>query len=125
ITRDVTRMGELVARTYLPPDGTLPDFRWIPGPYDKAHTGPYDDKELRALLTNPPAAAGPGLPYDVKLAQKLLSDAGFPDGQGFPHLPILYNTDSTARTKIVQVLKHQWKRNLNIDLDIQGIELKV
>jgi len=125
ITRDVTRMGELVARTYLPPDGTLPDFRWLPGPYDKLHSGVYDDKELRALLAKPPAASGPGLPYDVKLAQKLLADAGYPNGESFPHLPILFNTDSTARTKIVQVLKNQWKRNLNIDVDIQGIELKV
>jgi len=29
----VTRMGEIPARTYLPPDGTLPDFHWQPGPF--------------------------------------------------------------------------------------------
>src|SRR5205823_13617622 len=36
ITDNVTRMGELPARTYLPPDGTLSDFRWQPGPFDNS-----------------------------------------------------------------------------------------
>ena len=67
----------------------------------------------------------PGLPYDIAAARKLLADAGYPNGLGFPHLPILFNTDSTARGKLVQVLKNQWKLALNIDVDIQGIEGKV
>src|SRR5688500_2232955 len=44
ISDHLTRMGELPARTYLPPDGTLPDFRWLPGPFDQSRDAdrPYD-----------------------------------------------------------------------------------
>ena len=48
ITETVTRMGELPARTYLPPDGTLPDFRYQPGPFDPTKKI-YDDKQMRAF----------------------------------------------------------------------------
>jgi oligopeptide transport system substrate-binding protein len=125
ITRDVTRMGELVARTYLPPDGTLPDFRWLPGPYDTVHPAAYSDKEVRDLLSKDAAIPGPGLPYDVKRARALLAEAGYPDGKGFPQLPILYNSDSTTRRQMVQVLKNQWKEALNIDVNIETVEGKI
>jgi len=52
IVDNITRMGELPPRTYLPPDGTLPDFRWLPGPYDKARPqDPYSPEEVRILLS--------------------------------------------------------------------------
>src|SRR5439155_16644395 len=127
IPENVTRMGELVARTYLPPDGTL-DFRWRPGPYDKrGESGePYTYQQLQKLLGSgtPPPDEGPGLPFDVKRARQLLADAGYPNGQGFPALPLLYNSDSDTRRKMVQVLKNQWKQNLNIDVNIETVEGK-
>ncbi len=123
IVDNVTRMGELPARTYIPPDGTLPGYRWR-DEVDANTT--LDDAELRALLVSPGGmrGPGPGLPYDVERARKLLADAGYPGGKGFPRLPVIYNTDSPARTKIVQVLKNDWKRNLGIDVELQGVELK-
>jgi oligopeptide transport system substrate-binding protein len=126
ITKDVTRMGELIARTYLPPDGTL-DFRWLPGPYDKRRQAqqPYTYQELQRFLDDPTPDAGPGLPYNIKEAQRLLAEAGYPNGQGFPSLPMLYNSDSVPRRQIVQVLKNQWKQNLNIDVNIQTVEGKI
>src|SRR5205823_6625494 len=108
-----------------PPDGTLPEFRWLPGPYDKSHPAPYDDKEVRELLAKAPAPQGPGLPYDVKRARELLAEAGYPDGKGFPPLPILYNSDSSTRRQMVQVLKNQWRDALNIDVNIETVEGKI
>jgi oligopeptide transport system substrate-binding protein len=127
LVNTVTRLGELPARTYLPPDGTLPEFRYQPGLFDTSkHI--YDDKEMRALLATPTGVTGdmgPGLPINIEKARKLLADAGYPDGKGFPRLPILYNTDSTVRAKLVQAIKNQWKQALNIDIDINGIEGKI
>lgn len=123
IVDTVTRMGELPARTYLPPDGTLPDFRFKPGPFDSRKES-YTDVEVRKLLSEKPTDAGPGLPYNVERARKLLAEAGYPDGKGFPPLPIVFNTDSPVRPKIVQVIKNQWKEKLGITIDIQSLEGK-
>lgn len=130
IVDNITRMGELPARTYMPPDGTLKDFRWLPGPYDKSRTAdhPYTDVEMRAMLAQPRGVSqheGPGLPYDIAIARKLLADAGYPNGEGFPPLPILFNSDNSQRAKIASVLKSQWKQNLNIDMMITTVEGKI
>jgi len=129
VVDNVTRMEELPARTYLPPDGTLPDFKWNAGPYDKSPKagGSYAFEELQERLKSPTGLTGdgPGLPYNVQKARELLAAAGYPNGANFPQLPILYNTSSDARRQIAQVLKDQWKRALNIDVSIQAVEGKI
>jgi oligopeptide transport system substrate-binding protein len=123
----ITRMGEMPARTYLPPDGTLPDVGFMSGPFASEHRV-YTDKVMRARLTSADGMSNdalPGLPTNIDRARKLMADAGYPNGAGFPRLPILFNTDSGARTKLVQALKNQWKENLGIDVDVVGIEGKI
>jgi oligopeptide transport system substrate-binding protein len=126
IVDNITRLGELPARTYLPPDGTLPEFRWLPGPFDASRKveQAYDDKEIRKLLVANLNGPGPGLPRDIERARKLLAEAGYPDGKGFPPLPILHNSDNLMRSKIAQTLKSQWKSALNIDLVVETVEVK-
>jgi oligopeptide transport system substrate-binding protein len=127
IVDNITRMGELPARTYVPPDGTLDRFTFLPGPYDKNRTDRYSAEEMRKRLTTDDGlnGNGPGLPYDVQEARRLLAEAGFPNGKGFPRLPILYNTSSTARERISQRLKNEWREKLNIEIDIVGLETKI
>ncbi len=62
-----------------------------------------------------------GISYDVAQAQKLLADAGFPGGRGFPKFGILYNTLETHK-KIAEVIADQLRRNLNIDVSAYNQE---
>lgn len=128
IVQNLSRMGELPARTYLPPDGTLPKFTFMPGPGDVKHKGqPYTFKEVQAGLASSDGLTGegPGLAYDPERARQLLAEAGYPNGKGFPRLPISYNTDSPLRRDICQALQNQWKSVLNVDVFVDPQEGKI
>ncbi|HVZ31244.1 MAG TPA: peptide ABC transporter substrate-binding protein, partial [Polyangiaceae bacterium] len=76
--------------------------------------------ELPADHFVPPGVRGYAAPpsqirLDIGRAQQLLVDAGFPGGQGFPRLGLLY-TSSESHRAIAEVITDQWKRNLGIDV---------
>lgn len=60
-------------------------------------------------------------PYNPDAARKLLADAGFPDGKGFPKLEILYNTDQ-AHQAIAELLRKQWQKTLGITASLRSEE---
>ncbi len=62
--------------------------------------------------------------YDPVTARKLLSEAGFPEGKGFPKLEILYNTYE-GHKKIALAIQQMWKQELNIDIELHNQEWKV
>lgn len=64
------------------------------------------------------------LPYDPERARALLTEAGFPNGKGFPALTILYNT-SEDHKKIALVVQQMWKRELNVDITLKNQDWKV
>jgi len=73
-----------------------------------------------ATHTVPPGVRGyepppTAISYDVTEARKLLAEAGFPDGKGFPKFGILYNT-MEAHKKIAELVADQLRRNLNLDV---------
>jgi oligopeptide transport system substrate-binding protein len=53
--------------------------------------------------------------FDVAEARKLLAEAGFPEGRGFPKFGILYNTLESHK-KVAEVVADQLRRNLQIDV---------
>ncbi len=53
--------------------------------------------------------------FDLEAARKLLADAGYPGGEGFPKLKVVC-TPSAKREVIV--IANMLKRNLNIDLEL-------
>ncbi|HET7539360.1 MAG TPA: peptide ABC transporter substrate-binding protein [Polyangiaceae bacterium] len=84
ITRDVLRMGQRPGTYFVPPG--------VRG---------YQSPES-------------GISFDVAQAQKLLAEAGFPDGRGFPKFGILYNTLELHK-KVAEVVADQLRRNLHVD----------
>jgi oligopeptide transport system substrate-binding protein len=65
-----------------------------------------------------------GLGFDVAAAKKLLAEAGYPDGKGFPKVELLYNTNELHRV-IAQAVQQMWKDNLGIQVDLVNVEWKV
>lgn len=57
-------------------------------------------------------------------AKRLLAEAGFPHGQGFPKLDLLYNTSQNHRV-IAEAIQQMWRRNLGIDIGLRNEEWKV
>jgi len=58
---------------------------------------------------------------NVEAAQKLLAEAGYPNGANFPPVSVLYNT-SESHKSIVSFIQQEWKKNLNIDVEIVNEE---
>ncbi|MBI3875838.1 MAG: peptide ABC transporter substrate-binding protein [Verrucomicrobia bacterium] len=65
-----------------------------------------------------------GLGYDPELARKLLADAGFPGGKGFPAFNYLYKTDKMDEQVAVE-LQAIWQRELGIKMELRAMEPKV
>ncbi|MGE0711076.1 MAG: peptide ABC transporter substrate-binding protein [Planctomycetota bacterium] len=65
-----------------------------------------------------------GLGYDREKARALLAEAGFPEGQGFPQVALLYNTNE-AHKQVAENIVRQWKENLGITVALRNSEWKV
>ncbi len=61
---------------------------------------------------------------DVFTARKLLADAGYPGGKGFPTVELLYNTSESHKV-IAEAIQQMWKKNLGINIRLTNQEWKV
>lgn len=90
----VTRMGEVTTGNYVP-RGVFPEY-----------------------------VSPPGLGRDPEAARRLLAEAGYPGGRGFPMLSLLFNNDA-QHGPIAQIVRRQWQEQLGIDVTLEGVEGKV
>jgi len=77
----------------------------------------------------PPGSIGyippPGLSYNVTEARRLLAEAGYPEGRGFPDLTLLYPIRSNW-SQIATEMQALWRRDLGItSIQLRGQEWKV
>jgi oligopeptide transport system substrate-binding protein len=61
--------------------------------------------------------------FDVAAAKKLLADAGFPGGQGFPKVALSINNQDPNFAKLAAAFQQMWKENLGVQVDINTEEL--
>lgn len=95
-------------------DGRQPATAWVP--YGIADADP--SKQFRAVggdYYNPKG--------DVAEAKRLLAEAGYPDGQGFPTFEYAYNKSET-HALIAQAVQDMWKKNLGINIKLNETDWK-
>lgn len=96
-------------------DGRKPATAWVPYGISDADSS----KQFRTVggdYYNPQG--------DIAEAKKLLSDAGYPDGKGFPVYEYAYNKNET-HALIAQAIQDMWKKNLGINVKLNEVDWKV
>lgn len=64
------------------------------------------------------------IPFSPEEAKELLSEAGFANGEGFPKLEILFNTQEGHR-KIALAIQQMWQQYLGIEVELVNTDWKV
>ena len=58
---------------------------------------------------------------NVADARRLLAEAGFPGGRGFPKITISFNADE-GHQLVAELVQSQWKERLGIDVGLEAME---
>jgi oligopeptide transport system substrate-binding protein len=61
---------------------------------------------------------------NVEEARRLMAEAGYPGGEGFPKVEVLFNT-SESHKQIAEVIQQQWNKALGIEVGLVNQEWKV
>jgi len=93
IVDDVTRAGEVAARSLVPP--VIRNYPRYSN-YEPGQCGEYNPKE----------------------AARLLAEAGFPGGRDMEKIPILTNTDE-GRQMVAELIQRQWKESLGVNIGLE------
>ena len=84
--------------------------------------------DLAAIAFTPPDCAGynaaPGVATDVAAARRLLAEAGFPEGKGFPRLELLFYPTGSSGQPLAEAVQQMWRTALGIDIAVVQQETK-
>lgn len=92
--------------------GQKPAFGFVP--FGLIEGGKKDFRELGGDLFK----------EDINEAKKLLAEAGFPDGRGFPKISLMYNNNPN-NDLVAQAIQQMWKKNLGIEVSLQSMDWQV
>ncbi len=110
IVNQVTGQGQEPATAYVP-SGVYDakgaegdDFRTVGGDYYSINDEDYEK--------------------NIEEAKKLMEEAGYKDGEGFPQIDYLYNTDENHKA-IAEALQNMWQENLGVQVSLQNQDWNV
>jgi peptide/nickel transport system substrate-binding protein/oligopeptide transport system substrate-binding protein len=96
---------------------------------DKLIGGPLQYQGVAAYTMNPPGFPGESVKtlkavqnYDPKLAAKLMEEAGFPGGKGFPKLTLYVRNAFPALVSSAEAIAGMLKENIGVDVVIQNLD---
>src|SRR5204862_7696138 len=61
--------------------------------------------------------------FDPEKAKKLLMQAGYPGGVGFPEVSLLVNSGNTRNNTVAAEIQRHLKENLNVNIDRKSTRL--
>lgn len=102
--------------------GEVPAAGYVPGGFSLS-----DGSSFRELDENGKVVKEYGIdPWNLQLeeAQEYLAKAGYPNGEGFPEIEILYNVNENDK-KIAEAIQEMWKKNLGINVKLRNEEWAV
>lgn len=64
-----------------------------------------------------------GYTFNPEMAKKLMAQAGYPDGRGFPTIKLEVNYGGSRNTKVANEIMNQWRDVLGINVELEQTSL--